>query len=182
MKEKKVFTQAKAIQKYKTNELINFLCKEEDLKLDEDDLKIICKQKVYGYDFLKITEKKLCSISLPLRSASRLADFVKELGKRKLHSYLSYKTLKDLREVLGKYSIDSNEIKKISPFVLKFMKIADNNKKLKQCIIEIKRKMGVVGLIIGSNEAICCEYITPILYAFIYITRRITKQKITLDP
>ncbi|RIA80096.1 hypothetical protein C1645_882357 [Glomus cerebriforme] len=41
--------------------------------------------------------------------------------------------------------------------------------------------MSVVGLTTGSNEAVRCEYITPILYASIYITRRITKQRITLD-
>ena len=44
---------ADEIKKYKTKELIDFLCKEEDLGLDDDDLEIIRKQKIMGRDFLK---------------------------------------------------------------------------------------------------------------------------------
>ena len=41
--------------------------------------------------------------------------------------------------------------------------------------------MGIIGSAIGSNEAMHYEYIFPILYAFIYITKRITKKGITID-
>ena len=44
---------ADEIKKYKTKELIDFLRKEEDLGLDDDDLEIISKEKVGGRDFLK---------------------------------------------------------------------------------------------------------------------------------
>lgn len=56
------------------------------MALDDDDLKIIEKEKITGRAFLKITEEKLRSISLGLGPASDLADFAKELGMRKLRS------------------------------------------------------------------------------------------------
>ena len=48
---------ADEIKKYKTKELIDFLCKEEDLELEEEDLEIIRKQKVNGQE-----NKSLCKI------------------------------------------------------------------------------------------------------------------------
>ncbi|RIA79224.1 hypothetical protein C1645_841219 [Glomus cerebriforme] len=53
-----------------------------------------------GHSFLKITEEKLMQNGMKRGPASDLADFAKELCKRKLRSYLSYKILKNLREVL----------------------------------------------------------------------------------
>ena len=47
------------IKKYKTEALIEFLQKEEDLGLDNDDLEIIRKQKIMGCDFFKITKEEL---------------------------------------------------------------------------------------------------------------------------
>src|SRR5581483_9329244 len=98
-------------------ELIDFLRKEEDLVLDDDDLKIIEKEKITGRAFLKITEEKLRSIGLGLGPASDLADFAKELGKRKLKSFSSYRSLKDLSEVLEKYGIVSGDITRIPQFI-----------------------------------------------------------------
>ena len=63
-----------------------------------------------GRAFLKITEEKLRSIGLGLGLASDLADFAKELGKHKLKAFSSYKSLKDLSEVLEKYGIVSGGI------------------------------------------------------------------------
>ncbi|RIA92693.1 hypothetical protein C1645_820367 [Glomus cerebriforme] len=119
-------TQAEAVRKFKIHELINFLSKEEDLELDEDDLRLLKKKSKYG--------------------------------------------------------IDSNDIKKIPPFVPEPMKINDDDKELEQCITEIKRGMGIIGSATGSTDAVRCEYIFAILYASIYIARRITKKGITLDP
>ena len=48
---------ADEIKKYKTKELIDFLRKEEDLELDDDDLKIIEKEKITGRAFLKVTKE-----------------------------------------------------------------------------------------------------------------------------
>ncbi len=41
--------------------------------------------------------------------------------------------------------------------------------------------MGIIGSAIGRNKAICCKYIFLILYASIYIAKRITKKEITID-
>src|SRR2546430_3815349 len=97
------------------SELINFLCKEENLELDDDDLEIIRKQKVNGCDFLKITEEKLIChpYNLPGGPVSRLADFAKEFSKQKLKSFLSYCSLK---EMLAKYGIKSSSITSILQF------------------------------------------------------------------
>ena len=79
-----------------------------------------------------------------------------------LWSFSSYKTQKDLREVLSKYGIDtSNDIKKIPSFVpgklgvmnmlllrisltrffIEPVKIDNDDEELEQCITEIKRRM-----------------------------------------
>ena len=53
------------VRKYKTNELINFLRKEGDLKLSETAIKILEKEEITGRAFLKITEEKLRSYGMP---------------------------------------------------------------------------------------------------------------------
>ena len=50
-------TLADEIKKYKTEVLIEYLQKEEDLGLDDDDFEIIRKQKVNGRAFLKTSFK-----------------------------------------------------------------------------------------------------------------------------
>ncbi|RGB22330.1 hypothetical protein C1646_776273 [Rhizophagus diaphanus] len=62
------------------------------------------------------------------------------------------------------------------------VEIDDEDKELEQCITEIKHKMGIIGSATGRNEAVHCKYISPILYASIYITKRITKKGITIEP
>ena len=162
------------VRKYKTNELINFLRKEEDLELSETAIKILEKEEITGRAFLKITEEKLRSYGMPGGPASDLADFAKELGKRKLRSFSSYKTQKDLSEVLRKYGIDSNDIKKIPPFVPESVKIDDADKHFQYCITEIKQKMGIIGSAKSSNEAVRCSYIKAILLSAMYIVKDIT--------
>src|SRR5581483_7568201 len=104
-------------------ELIDFLRKEEDLVLDDDDLKIIEKEKITGRAFLKTTKEEFRSIGLGLGPASDLADFAKELGKRKLKSFSSYRSLKDLEKVLEKYKVGGNDITRIPPFTPETEKI-----------------------------------------------------------
>ena len=113
-KQKKVPTEV--VRKYKTKELIDFLRKEENLELDDDDLNIIKKQKITGRAFLNTTKEELRSYGIPGRPASDLADFAKELGKRKLKSFSSYKT-QDLSEVLVEYEIAGGDITLIPQFI-----------------------------------------------------------------
>ena len=114
--EKNAPTLAEVVRKYKTSELINFLRKEEDLDLSEKVFEILEKEEVNGRDFLKITEEKLRSIRLGLGPASRLADFAKECKDKKLRSFSSYKTKKDLKEVLAKYGVEDGRITDIPQF------------------------------------------------------------------
>ncbi|PKK61621.1 hypothetical protein RhiirC2_791539 [Rhizophagus irregularis] len=125
------------------NALIEFLQREEDLELD--DLKVICEEKVNGRDFLKLTEEKLERHGMKLGPASRLADFIKEIGA-------------------------------ICQFPPKTYTLEDDDEELKQCIREIKCRLGNMGTILAdSNEAMCIR-------SSLYIVKRITKKEITLAP
>jgi hypothetical protein len=104
---------ADEIKKYDTEELINFLRKEEDLKLSETAIKILEKEEIIGRAFLKLTEEKLRSIGLGLGPATVLADFAKECKEKKLRAFSTYRSLK---EVLKKYGIDGNGIGTIRQF------------------------------------------------------------------
>jgi len=163
-------------------EFIDFLYKKKDLKFSEMAIKILKKEKITSYAFLKTTKEELHSYEMLGEPTSDLINFTKELGKHKLKVFLLYKSLKDLSEMLHKYGINSNDIKKISPFKSKSMKIDDKDEELKQYIIEIKCRMRIIGLATGSNEAVRYEYIFPILYVSIYIAKRITNKEITIDP
>jgi len=64
------------------------------LELSETAIKILEKEEVNGHAFLKIIEEKLRSYGMPGGPATNLADFAKELGKRKLKSFSLYRSLK----------------------------------------------------------------------------------------
>ncbi|EXX60420.1 hypothetical protein RirG_180010 [Rhizophagus irregularis DAOM 197198w] len=109
---------------------------------------------------------------MKLGPASRLADFIKECKERKKRSFTSYKTQKDLKEVLAKYGIDGNGIGAIHQFPPKTYTLEDNDEELKQCIREIKRRLGNMGTILAdSNEAMQCEYIS-LFFTLRYILSR----------
>ena len=114
--EKNAPTLAEVVRKYKTSELINFLRKEEDLELDDDDLEIIRKQKVTGRAFFKMTKQDFRDIDIKAGPALVLADFAKECKDKKLRSFSSYKTKKDLKEVLAKYGVEDGRITDIPQF------------------------------------------------------------------
>ncbi|GBB85886.1 hypothetical protein RclHR1_01840047 [Rhizophagus clarus] len=108
---------ADEIKKYKTKELIDFLHKEEDLELSETAIKILEKEEVNGWNFLKVTEEKLRSYGMAGGPATRLADFAKECKEKKLRSFSSYKTKADLEKVLQEdYKISSGDITLIPQF------------------------------------------------------------------
>ncbi|PKK58575.1 hypothetical protein RhiirC2_796085 [Rhizophagus irregularis] len=59
--------------------------------------------------------------------------------------------------------------------------LEDDDEELKQCIREIKCRLGNMETILAdSNEAMQCEYISVILHTSLYIVKRITKKEITL--
>jgi hypothetical protein len=107
---------ADEIKKYKTEALIEFLQKEEDLGLEEEDFEIIRKQRVNGRTFFKITKEEYMQDGMARGPATALVDFAKECKEKKLRSFSSYKTKKDLSEVLSKYEIVSGDITRIPQF------------------------------------------------------------------
>ena len=162
---------ADEIKKYDTAKLIEYL-QERGLGLSETAIKILEKEEVEGQDFFDLTQEELEKWGMPGGPAKRLVKFAKECKDKKLRSFSSYKTKKELSEVLRKYGIDSNEITKIPPFEPEPVDIDDEDEELEQCITEIKRRMGIIGSATGRNEAVRCEYISPILYVSIYINRQ----------
>ncbi|RGB23173.1 hypothetical protein C1646_774900 [Rhizophagus diaphanus] len=102
-----------------------------------------------------------------------LADEIKKYKSKELIDYLKSQDLElsetaikilKMQEVNGcdffdltqkeLEKINSNEITKILPFEPKPMEIDDKDKKLEQCITEIKRKMRIIGLATDRNEAV----------------------------
>jgi len=174
-------TLADEIKKYNTDELISFL-RGQDLGLSEIALKILENEEVNGRAFINITKEELRDYGMKGGPAKNLADFAKECKDKKLRSFSSYKTKKELSEVLRKYGIDSNDIKKIPPFVPEPVKVDEADKHFQYCITDIKRKMGIIGSAKSSNEAVRCSYIEAILLSAMYIVKDITRKRISLEP
>ena len=103
---------ADKIKKYKMEVLIEFLQKEENLDLNDNNFEIIRKQKIMGYDFLKTSKEEFEHYGMLGGPAKRLADFAKECKEKKKRAFSSYRSLK---EVLEKYGIKSSSITSIPP-------------------------------------------------------------------
>jgi hypothetical protein len=121
MKEKKIAKKKheetdlteEVIKKYNTAEIIEFL-REQDLDLSETALKILEDEEVNGRSFFILTEEKLHRYGMKGGPASVIADFAKKC--KKLRSFSSYRTKKDLKEVLEKYGVENGRIIDISQF------------------------------------------------------------------
>ena len=70
--------------------------------LDDDDFEIIRKQKINGRAFLKTSREEFQSLGLGFGPVKNLADFAKECKEKKLRSFASYKTKKELSEIAVK--------------------------------------------------------------------------------
>jgi hypothetical protein len=141
------------IKKYKSAELIEFLRKEEDLGLDDDDLEIIRNEKVTGRAFLDMTEQKFrdCGLSLS--------------------------------EVLAEYGYDSDGIDSIPLFSPPTYEIQDDNKILKRCMEEILGRLRSYGTLQpDSLEAMRNEYVVALLHASIHIVMEITDKELSMRP
>ena len=84
------------VKDFNTEELIDYL-RRKNLKLDKDDIKILRKEKIASFDFLKLTKEDFCSISFTLSPTTRLTEFIESLSQ-KLRNYFSLKTLDDLKK------------------------------------------------------------------------------------
>src|SRR5215204_4499719 len=109
-------TLADEIKKYDTVKLIEFLRGQEYLGLSETVLGILEKEEVNGYDFLDSTKEELQDYGMKGGPATRLVKFAKECKEKKLKAFSSYKTKKDLKEVLAKYGVEDGRITDIPQF------------------------------------------------------------------
>jgi len=173
-------TLADEVKKYDTPGLISFL-QEQALRLDENDLEIIRKEKIDGSDFLKMTEERLRSYGMPGGPAMRLADFVtKECKEKKRRAFSTYHSLK---EVLAKYGIDSNGTEAIPLFSLKPNEIQDDDKHFKHCMDDILFRMENYGTLHpDSLESMRNEYVSTILHTSVHIAGDSTTKKFIMRP
>ncbi|CAI2186917.1 6350_t:CDS:2 [Funneliformis geosporum] len=61
--------------------------KKEELDIDDKHIEVIKDQEVFGSNFLLLSEEKLRSIGMSLRSATRIAEFAKEISGKIKHRY-----------------------------------------------------------------------------------------------
>ncbi|GBB83516.1 hypothetical protein RclHR1_10210011 [Rhizophagus clarus] len=122
------------IENWDTETLVNFL-KKQNLKLDDDDLKILRKDSP---SFLDMIKEKFMQAGLKMELTMKLAKEVqvfKEKLKRIFFLYLS------LSEVLVKYDLDFDGIDSILLFFPSTYEIQDDNKVFKRCMEEILDKL-----------------------------------------
>ncbi|GBB91237.1 hypothetical protein RclHR1_01840034 [Rhizophagus clarus] len=172
---------ADEIKEYNTAKLIEYL-RGQGLNLVKDDFDIIENERVGGQDFLNMTKQDFRDYGMKGGPAMRLAKFAKECKDKKLRSFSSYKTKKDLKKVLAKYGVEDGRITDIPQFTLKPHNIDDKNEALVHCLKDIRLRLRNMGPVVESNEAIRCEYISVILHACINIVRELTGKKISLNP
>ncbi|CAB5363323.1 unnamed protein product [Rhizophagus irregularis] len=94
---------------------------------------------------------------MPGGPAMRLVKFAKECKDKKLRSVSSYKTKKELSEVLEKYGIVSGDITRIPQFIPPIHTINESAPEFKLCIDDILRRIKNMGPVVDSNEAMRCE-------------------------
>ena len=107
-------TMSDVIKDFNTEELIDYLGR-KNLKLDKDNIKILCKEKISGLALLELTEEKFRNIGLALGPATTLAKFIEGLGQ-KIRNYSSLKPLDDLKEMLRRNKVNGEDITNIKQF------------------------------------------------------------------
>ncbi|CAB4470126.1 unnamed protein product [Rhizophagus irregularis] len=150
---------ADEIKKYDTAKLIEFLKGQEDLGLSESALKILENEEVNGRTFFKITKEELERHGMKLGPATALVDFARECKEKKLRSFSSYKTKKDLKEVLAKYGVQDGRITDIPQFTPKPHNIDDKNEALLHCLKDIRLRLRNMGPVVErfAQNVIQCE-------------------------
>ncbi|RHZ46110.1 hypothetical protein Glove_634g23 [Diversispora epigaea] len=110
----KVLPSVVTVEKWERDELLNYLQSvKNELKLDDDDIDIIEKQKVVGSDFLDLSEDELGKWGMSGGPAKRILKHVQKFPK-KLKSFSAYRTNADIKDVLDKYR--TNDIRNLSRF------------------------------------------------------------------
>ncbi|CAG8735467.1 17205_t:CDS:2, partial [Dentiscutata heterogama] len=140
------------------------------------------KKKINGRAFLKITKEELHDYGMPGGPVLNLADFAKNLSKRKLRAYSLYKSLK---EVLRKFGLDSDGTESIPLFKIAkvICEIQNSDKHFAHCMAEIMvRLKNYRSLAVDSLEAMRNEYVVAILHTALNIARDDTQKKFSMRP
>src|ERR1051325_599054 len=111
------------VENWDTETLIDFL-KEQNLKLDDDDLAIFRNEKITGLSFLDMTKDDFKECGLKIGPATLLAKEAKTLKEKPKRAFSSYRSLS---EVLAKYGIDSNGTDTIPLFSLQTHEIQESD-------------------------------------------------------
>jgi hypothetical protein len=106
---------ADEIKKYDTVKLIEFL-QGQGLGLSETTIKILEEEEINGSNFLDMTKQDFQEYGMKGGPSMTLVKFAKECKEKKLRSFSSYKTKKDLKEVLAKYGVQDGRITDIPQF------------------------------------------------------------------
>ncbi|RIA89698.1 hypothetical protein C1645_824463 [Glomus cerebriforme] len=163
------------VKDFNTEELIEYLGR-KDLKLKETHFKILQKEEIASFDFLKLTKENFRSIGFTLGLTTRLTEFIEGLSQ-KLRNYFSLKTLDDLKEMLHR-----NKIAILTLFFSAvFVKINDDDKMFEYYMEDIILKLLNVETMTNANETTCCEFILAILHASIAIAKKLTFQDIFIS-
>ena len=105
------------IKKYDTSKLIEFL-QRQGLGLSETAIKILEEEEVDSHAFLKITEQRFRNYGMKGGPVVKLVKFA-ECKDKKLKAFSSYRNLK---EVLIRYGLESEDTDKIPLFSLQTTK------------------------------------------------------------
>ncbi|EXX56467.1 hypothetical protein RirG_215930 [Rhizophagus irregularis DAOM 197198w] len=97
--------------------LIEFLQGQENLGLNEPAIKILENEEINGRAFINMTKEELRDYGMKGGPAKNFADFAKDCKEKKMRSFSSYKTKKELSEVLEKYGIVNGNITRIPQFI-----------------------------------------------------------------
>ncbi|CAG8726807.1 41796_t:CDS:2, partial [Gigaspora margarita] len=177
MEEISIRTISDVVRDFNTEELIDYL-ERKDLKLNEDDIKILCKEKISSHSFLKLTKEKLERYGMKEGPTTVLIEFIESLSQ-KLRSYFSLKTLDDLKEMLRKNKVNREDITSIKQFTPVFKEINDDDDKaFCYCMDDIILKLSNMETMTNANETTRCEFISAILHASIAIAKNLTFQDI----
>ena len=87
--------------------------------------------------------------------ASNIAVFTKECKEKRLRAFYSYRTKKDLKELLAKYGIDGNSMDNIPLFELQTHTIQDSDEYYKHCMKEIMVRLKNYGILVVNTWRLC---------------------------
>src|SRR2546423_12437328 len=105
------------VENWNTETLIDFL-KEQNLKLDDKKhYDVLRNREIDGQVFIDMSKKDFMQAGLEMGPAMKLAKEAKTLKEKPKRAFSSYRSLKELNEVLEKYGIVSGDITRIPQFI-----------------------------------------------------------------